>query len=441
MDEFSTINAWLAERKIRYVETIVADMAGLPRGKLLPRSRLAPDNFKLPIAVFCQTVDGAYYIAKDNVEDRDMIMRPDPSTLRPMPWASEPTASVIMDCFDGDGRVVGFAPREVLKRVLAEYEKHGWYPVVAPELEFYLTGLPESLADDPDAGPPEEPPSLTDPYGVDRVHDVSEFIRELIEHCRAQDIRAGTILQELGPGQFEVNLDHGHPLKLADDVFHLKRTIKRVAKAQGMIATFLAKVEAEQPGSAMHIHQSVYDAKQNNVFSAEDGARSTLFDGYLGGQQRYLSDVLLLLAPYANSYRRFINYASSPVNLEWGIDNRSVGLRMPNSPPEARRVENRLPGSDVNPYLAIAGTLACGLVGMIDRLSPRPEVEGSAYKVPFALHRHLYEALDALRASSEMRAMLGDEFVDIYSAVKERECRNFQERIPEWERTELRITV
>jgi len=441
MDELSAINSWLAERKIGLVETIVSDMAGLPRGKLLPFSRIEPVNFKLPLAVFCQTIEGKYYIARDNVVDRDMTMRPDPSTLRVIPWTSEPAAAVLMDCFHAEGGAVEFAPRQVLKRILGKFEERGWFPVVAPEIEFYLTRPGAEAYGDEGSAHSADSPLMTDPYGVDRVQDIADFTRELTEHCCVQEIPMGTILQELGPGQFEVNLEHGHPLKLADDVFHLKRTIKRTARAHGMIATFLAKIDSDEPGSSMHIHQSVYDADGNNVFSATDGQSTDLFAGFLGGVQRYVPDVLLLLAPYANSYRRFTNPYSSPVNLEWGMDNRTVGLRVPNSPPDARRVENRLPGSDVNPYLAIAAALACGLAGMTAGLSPRSPVEGSAYKVPFALHRHLYEALDALRRSAEMRDLLGEEFVSVYSAVKEVEYRNMQQRIPEWERGTMRITV
>jgi len=191
----------------------------------------------------------------------------------------------------------------------------------------------------------------------------------------------------------------------------------------------------------MHIHQSVYDSRNENIFSDKDGVPSELFESYLGGLQKHMTSVLLLLAPYANSYRRFLSYYSSPVNLEWGVDNRTVGLRVPRSEASARRVENRLAGSDVNPYLAIAGTLACGYLGMTHGLSPRSEVTGSAYELPFALHRHLYEALDAFRDSSELRNILGDDFVTQYCAVKELEYRDFQRHISEWERDELMFSV
>ncbi len=430
---------WLDEHGIEHIETIVADFAGLPRGKLQPLAEFGKPHYKLPIAVFGQTVNGTYYMRADNAEDRDMLVRPDMSTLRTVPWAAEPTASVIMDCFETDGTGIDVAPRAVLKRVIELFAAEGWHPVVAPEVEFYLENDGEG-ADKP-AQTPADLDDVVDPYGIDRVHDLGDFFRELNEHCGRQDIATGAISQELGPGQFEVNFEHGAPLELADDVFHFKRTLKRVAKAHGMRATFLSKLDAEKPGSSMHVHQSVYDTDGSNVFSNADGTASDLFSSYLGGLQAHLPAALLLLAPYPNSYRRFLSYWSSPVNLEWDVDNRTVGLRVPDSDGQARRIENRLAGSDVNPYLAIAATLACGYLGIKDKTPCRPAVKGSAYDLPFALHRHLYEALDGLRQSEPLRRVLGDEFITLYTAVKERECREFQERIPPWEREELTVSI
>ena len=403
---------------------------------------------KLPIAIFAQSINSDFYMPPENVADRDMNLRPDVETLRLVPWATEPTASVLMDCFDIGGQPVEASPRAVLKRVVEKFAERGWTPIVAPEVEFYLTedaeaapGEAESCEAEPADKVEAKLSGLSDPYGLQGLHDLGGFFEVLSEHCRIQDIHLGAASQELGPAQFEVNFQHGPALKLADEVFHFKRTIKQVAVAHGMKVTFLAKPSMDGPGSSMHIHQSVYDAGKENVFSDEDGEASQLFDFYLGGFQKYMPGVLLLFAPYANSYRRFLSYYSSPVNLEWGVDNRTVGLRVPRSDASARRVENRLAGSDVNPYLAIAATLACGYLGMTEQLPARPAVTGSAYEFPFALHRHLYEALDALRESSALRGILGEEFVTQYCAVKELEYREFQRHISDWERSNLMFSV
>ncbi len=433
-EQISELQKWLDGHKIESVETIVPDIAGMARGKLQPVELLTGKPGKLPIAVLAQSCNGLFHLPTDNVGDQDMLLRPDVASLRVVPWASEPTASAIMDCFYADGEPVGHAPRAVLQRVIGRYQEHGWTPVVAPEVEFYLTRDPESELEAPLG-------ELTDPYGLDGIHDLDAFFEQLYDYCRAQDIQIGAASQELGPAQFEINFQHGDAVKLADDVFHFKRTLKRVALDHGMRVTFLAKVTQDGPGSSLHIHQSVVGDDGNNVFSTGDGEPSELFHFYLGGLQQHMRDALLLFAPYANSYRRFLSYYSSPVNLEWGVDNRTVGLRVPDSEPAARRIENRLAGSDVNPYLAIAGTLACGLAGMTSRLPPRAAVAASAYDLPFALHRDLYEALDAFAGSSRMREILGDEFVTTYSKVKELEHREFQARIPDWERDELMFTV
>jgi glutamine synthetase len=443
MSSDAPANDWLIERGVNYVEMIVADFAGLPRGKIQPAALFGAQSYKLPFAIFGQTIDGTFHMRDDNVQDRDMLCRPDTSTLRLVPWAVEPTACVLMDCIDLDGSKVDVAPRAILQRVLALFETRGWRPVVAPEVEFYLQPARSTDATTRTAlaGTAAAFKELKDPYGIDRLHDLGNFVQRLAEQCRQQDIALGAMSQELGAGQFEVNFEHGDPLKLADDVFHFKRTLKQVARAHGMRATFLAKLDSAMPGSSMHIHQSVYDAAGNNLFSDSSGAPSRLFEYYIGGLQQWMTEALLLFAPYPNSYRRFLSHWSSPVNLEWAVENRTVGLRMPNSPPEHRRVENRLAGSDVNPYLAIAASLGCGYFGMTRATGCRAPVEGSAYNVSYALHRHIGEAIDSFRDSATMRELLGDDFVALYCAVKELEFREFQERIPAWERDELALLV
>lgn len=439
----TTLDAWLAEHGVEDLECFVVDFAGVARGKIQPAGNLGGTPVKLPIALFGQTVTGNFHMRGDNARDRDMECVPDPATLRLTPWASRPTASVLLDCFDEQGQPVDVDPRAVLKRVLALYAAKGWYPIVAPEVEFYL--LPASgevAAEEPaDTEQAAGKPEFSDPYGVDRLHELSGFFDALKAHCDVLGIELGAVSQELGPGQFEVNFHHGEPLRLADNVLHFKRALKHEAAQAGMQASFLAKMSPDQPGSALHIHQSVYDAGGSNVFSRKDGSESSLFAAHIAGLQSYMRELLLLFAPYANSYRRFLSHWASPVNLEWGTDNRTAGLRVPESPPDARRVENRIAGSDVNPHLAIAGTLACGYLGMIKALEPRPAVNDSAYDTPFALHRHFYEALDALRGSQAMVEVLGEDFVRVYCAAKEREFRDLEQRIPDWERDELGLIV
>lgn len=434
---------WLKERKIEDVEAFVPDMAGSARGKVLPADKFGSSTMKMPEAIFGQTISGDYVSNEQNVEDRDMILRPDSSTLRPVPWASDPAASVFVDCYRSDGSPVDTSPRSVLRTVLAKYEANGWIPVVAPEVEFYL--LKPHLDSNAEAEAPEGRLGWTEgarqPYSIDAMNDFDPFINDLYAYCETQDIRIDTLSQEMGPAQFEINFLHGNAIELADQVFLFKRTVREVAIEHEMHATFLAKPMAEEAGSALHVHQSVVDKNGENIFSTKDGEASDLFYGFIGGLQKYMPEAMLIFAPYVNSYRRFLSPWSSPVNLAWAVDNRTVGLRVPDSGPEDRRVENRLAGSDVNPYLVLAATLACGYLGMNEGCKPTAATEGSAYSDKFTLHRHIYSALQALRGSDAMHSMLGDNFVELYCAVKEDEYREFQEIITPWEREILMFNV
>lgn len=443
MSSDDVFQSWLQERGIEDVEAFVPDMAGAARGKVLPADKFGSTTMKLPEGIFSQTVSGEYIANKQNVEDRDMLLVPDPTTLRPVPWSKDPAASVFLDCYRRGGSPVGTSPRHVLRSVLAKYESRGWIPVVAPEVEFYLI----SAYTDPfkEVVPPEGRLGATEgakqPYSVDAMNDFDPFISMLYAYCEAQGIRIDTLSQEMGPCQFEINFLHGNAVELADQAFLFKRTAREAAIEHEMHATFLAKPMAAEAGSALHVHQSVVDKQGNNVFSRKDGKPSDLFYGFIGGLQKYMNEAMLIFAPYVNSYRRFLDPWASPVNLAWAVDNRTVGLRVPDAAPEARRVENRLAGSDVNPYLVIAATLACGYLGMVEGCKASEPAEGSAYGGDFELHRHMHGAIEALRGSEALRSMLGDEFVTLYTALKDDEYREFKEIITPWEREILLLNV
>jgi glutamine synthetase len=443
VSERDEIQSWLKKHNIEDVEAFVPDMAGAARGKIFPADSFSAGELKLPEGIFAQTITGNYVDNKDNVEDRDMLLVPDFSTIRPVPWAVDPAAAIFMDCFHKDGSPVETSPRRVLRNVLQLYAEKGWTPVVAPEVEFYLINAHADA--NQEVVPPEgrlgRTETVKQPYSIDSMNDFDPFINDVYSHCEAQNINIDAMSQEMGPAQFEINFMHGDAVDLADQVLLFKRTVRETSIAHEMHATFLARPISDEAGSALHIHQSIVDKKGQNIFSTEDGEPSDLFMSYIGGLQKYMPEALLIFAPYSNSYRRFLSYWASPVNLAWAVDNRTVGLRVPDSGPDARRVENRLAGSDVNPYLALAATLACGYLGMIEGVKPDKPIEGSAYELPFSLHRFLYEAMDALDNSKAMRKMLGDKFVTLYCALKSDECREFQEIVTPWEREVLMFNV
>jgi glutamine synthetase len=444
----SDIQQFFRDHGISEVEAIIPDMAGIARGKIMPAVKFAEDEgLRLPESIFLQTVTGDY---PDDPEtamspaEIDIILKPDAGTARRVPWAAEPTAQVIHDCFYGDGRRVTMAPRTVLRHVLELYAQRGWKPVIAPELEFYLVE-PNIDADYP-LKPPVGRSGRAEPgrqsYSIAAVNEFDPLFDDIYQFCEDQEIEIDTLIHEDGPAQMEINLIHGDPLSLADQAFMFKRTAREAALRHKMYATFMSKPYAKEPGSAMHIHQSVVDAKTGrNVFSGADGGPTQLFFSHIAGLQKYLPQSMALLAPNVNSYRRITRFQVAPINVQWGYDNRTAGLRVPMSGPEARRVENRLSGADANPYLAIATSLACGYLGMIEGLQPSEPISGSAHDLPFALPRSLDSAVRRLRECEPLNRLLGEPFVKAFALVKEAEYEVFLQVISSWEREHLLLNV
>jgi glutamine synthetase len=361
-----------------------------------------------------------------------------------VPWAAEPTAQVIHDCFYSDGLRVKMAPREVLRHVLDLYAERGWEPVVAPELEFYLVE-PNIDADYP-LKPPVGRSGRAEPgrqsYSIAAVNEFDPLFDDVYQFCEDQDIEIDTLIHEDGPAQMEINLLHGNALDLADQAFMFKRTAREAALRHKMYATFMAKPHAKEPGSAMHIHQSVVDRRtRRNVFSGPDGKPTPLFFSHIAGLQKYLPAAMALLAPNVNSYRRITRQQVAPINVQWGYDNRTAGLRVPVSGAEDRRVENRLAGADANPYLATAASLACGYLGMVEVLEPTAPVAGSAHDLPFSLPRNLDEAIRRLRECQPLIDVFGPQFVAAFALVKEAEYEVFLQVISSWEREHLLLNV
>jgi len=229
---------------------------------------------------------------------------------------------------------------------------------------------------------------------------------------------------------------------LADQVFLFKRTIREAALGHGIYATFMAKPMQGQAGSAMHIHQSVVDIKTGkNIFSNPDGTPSKEFFAFIGGMQAYVPKTLVMMAPYVNSYRRLTPGMAAPVNNAWGNDNRTTAFRVPVSDAAARRVENRLPSSDANPYLALAASLACGWLGIMQGLQPTPPSDGTANEGSVELPRGLLEGLTLLENEPALREIFGDEFIGMYAGVKRGEFETFMQVISPWEREYLLLNV
>jgi len=440
---------WLRVRGIEDIECITPDLAGVPRGKMMPSSKFTSNtSLALPSAIYRHTISGEYPeetgAFKYDSRDSDIKLVPDLSTLSVVPWETDPTAQVICDIAGSTGEDVPYTPRNVLKNVLKLYSDRGWRPVVAPEIEFYLV----AMNDDPDY--PLHPPKGRSgrsivggqAYSIAGVNEFDELIDDIYHFSEKQGLEIDTLIHEEGPAQLEINLRHGDPIELADQVFMFKRTIREAALKHGIYATFMAKPMQGQAGSAMHIHQSVIDTKTGkNIFSNADGSASKEFFSFIGGMQEFVPKCLVMMAPYVNSYRRLTPDMSCPVNNAWGYDNRTTAFRVPISDPAARRVENRLPSSDANPYLALAASLACGWLGMVRGLEPSAPTEDTANGGTIDLPRGLLEAVALLESDDAFHEVFSKEFVGMYAGVKRGEFETFMQVISPWEREFLLLNV
>jgi len=344
---------WLKRRDIQDVECIVPDQAGVARGKLMPTEKFARSpSITMPTSIFSQTISGDYPMEDEKFShdptDGDLIFEPDYATLTIVPWASDPAAQLIHDARYKDGRPVDHAPRQVLKRVIELYERKGMRPMVAPEIEFYLV-KPNTDPDyplEPPIGRSGRPEIGRQSFSIAAVNEFDDLFDDIYDYAEAQGLEIDTLIHEEGAAQMEINLLHGGAVDLADQVFLFKRTIREAALRHEMYATFMAKPMSNEPGSAMHIHASLVDTDTGRpIFSDAEGKPTKEFFSFIAGHQRYLPHVMCILAPYVNSYRRLERYTASPINVHWGYDNRTVGLRVPHSRPEARRLENRIPSS------------------------------------------------------------------------------------------------
>jgi len=289
------LTSWLKERKITEVECLISDLTGIARGKISPTNKFLDEKgMRLPESVLLQTVTGDYveddiYYDLLDEADIDMFCRPDENAVFLVPWAIEPTAMVIHDSFDKQGNPIELSPRNILKNVLKLYADKGWKPIVAPEMEFYLT----KRNSDPDfplvapVGRSGRQETGRQSFSIDAANEFDPLFEDMYDWCELQGLDLDTLIHEEGPAQMEINFRHGDALHLADQILVFKRTMREAALKHDVAATFMAKPITDQPGSAMHIHQSVVDIKTGkNLFSNADGSMSELFMQHIGGLQK-----------------------------------------------------------------------------------------------------------------------------------------------------------
>ena len=440
----SEARAFLAARPaMAFFELVFTNLSGVPRGKRLRRHELLPvyeQGRFLPGSVLVCDITGrdceeTGLVWEDG--DADRLAWPAPGTLVPAPWLGEDTAQVIASLHELDGTVSDLDPRGVLVRVLDRFAADGLTPVVACELEYYLVDRRRA----PGGGlrlagaPGGERPSQHGVYGLRELEDFGPFLRELWAGADAQSVPLEGAIAEYAPGQLEITLRHGpDALRAADEAVMYKRLAKGVAARHGAEATFMAKPFAERSGSGLHLHVSVNDAAGANIFGAAEPAGAPALGHAIGGLATLMGESLLVLAPNANSYRRFRANSYAPVAPAWGINNRTVSLRVPAGPPASRHIEHRLAGADANPYLALAVLLAGVHHGLARRIDPGPPTEGDGYaaaaRAGQRLPAHWLAAADAFEASAVLRDYLGDRFVDMFAKVKRIEQDRFESQVP-----------
>ena len=374
-----------------------------------------------------------------------MHLRPDPTTVRIVPWATDPTAQVIHDCFDRDGKLVPFAPRSVLRRVCDLYDAEGWKPVVAPELEFYL------VARNTDPDMPLKPPigrsgraeTSRQAYSIDAVNEFDPLFEDIYDYCEKMELNVDTLIHEVGAGQMEINFFHAHPLGLADEVFFFKRTVREAALRHDMYATFMAKPIAGEPGSAMHVHQSIVD-KATGTQPLQQRRRHA--------ERR--SSTGTSAACRSTCRRRW--RCSRPTSTATGAwrappPRRSTSSGAPTTAPSAsaRRWRRRRRGASRTASSAPTPTRTsrwprrwpAATSASRTRIEPTPECKGDAYLGDYQLPRSLGEALQLLRDEKDLAEVLGEAFVTVYTEVKEIEHDEFMKVISPWEREHLLLHV
>ena len=413
----------------------IADMEGRLQGKRLTASHFLADvaehgaegcNYLLAVDVEMNTVEG-YEMSSWSRGYGDFEMKPDMDTLRPVPWHPG-TVHLMADLQWSDGRDVVASPRQILRKQIARLEERGLRAMAGTELEFIV--FKDSYEEAWKSGYRDlEPANL---YNVDYsmlgTARVEPLLRRIRNSMQTADMRVENSKGECNYGQHEINFRYNDALRTADDHVIYKNGAKEIADQEGMAITYMAKFN-ELEGNSCHIHCSLAN-DDGNVFADDDKA----FKGFIGGQIACLRELTYFLAPQVNSYKRFVPGSFAPTAIVWGEDNRTCSLRAVGHG-QGVRVENRVPGADVNPYLALAAIIAAGLHGIDNELDPGPPYEGNAYESDADRVPHtLYDARDAFAGSEIARDAFGQEVVDHYLNRARIELEAYEAAVTDWEK-------
>ena len=437
--------SWLDDHpEVRNVRCGAVDLNGQARGKRVPRrfaDKLEKEGTRFPFSILNLDIWG------EDVEDSplvfeagdpDGVLLPTERGYVPMPWLQSPTALLPLWMYHEDGTPFEGDPRQALARVVDRYKARGLTPVVATEMEFYLV-------DDSGDGirQPRSPRSGKRRPGAEilslRALDAFDnFFNDLYDACDVMNIPAEAAISEVGMGQFEINLEHvPDALKAADDAWLFKMLVRGLARNHGMAASFMAKPYEEYAGSGLHTHFSVVDDHGNNLMANDTFEGSRLLHNAIAGCLKGIPDLALIFAPHGNSYERLVPESHAPTAVCWAYDNRTASVRVPGGSFKARRVEHRVAGGDVNPYLFLAAVLGSALIGIEDDLTPPKPIQGNAYEQDIVQIPDTWAAaIDAFEESPLVRRIFNDLLVDNLVMTKRQELHYFAE-LSEEEQLEL----
>lgn len=429
-----------AHPEMQFFEIIYTGLSGVPRGKRLRRHELMPlyeiGRF-LPSSMLVTDITGQDVEATGLIwegGDADKVGRPVPGRLAMAPWLGPDIAQAPVSVWELDHQPVMLDPRHVLAGVIARFEKDGLIPVAACELEFFLLDSKRAadggvnLARWPLTG---ERPTQHDQYSLREMQEAAPFLQELWAAADAVNVPLEGAISEYAPGQLELTLKH-HPdvLRSADDAILYKHAAKGVALRHGAEASFMAKPFAHHAGSGMHMHVSVNDKAGKNIMASEAPEGSPELRYAIGGMKALLADSMAILAPNANSYRRFRANSYAPVAPVWGVNNRTCAFRVPAGAPHTRHIEHRVAGADAHPALALAVLLAGVHYGLTQKLDPGPPVTGDGYsEAGERIPTNWFEAVDRFAESAVLKDYLGERFVATYTSVKRVEQERFYSAI------------
>lgn len=427
----------------------VCDLNGVLRGKRIPASQLEKalkGGIRMPLSVAGVDIWGEDVIDSRLVfesGDIDGVCDYTGRKILPISWTRTPTALIPLWLRQENGEPFNVDPRRALAAIVDAYCDLGLTPVMATELEFYLTDPGSKTLKAPISPVTGKRLDSDSILSIDELDHFDAFFTDVYKACDEQDIPADTAIAENGCGQFEINLLHtSDPLKAADDAVYFKNIVKGMARKHDCVASFMAKPYGDRSGNGFHVHFSLIDENANNVFDDGTEKGTDVMKQAVGGILKALPESTLLFAPHMNSYRRLRPGTHAPTSVAWGYENRTTAIRIPGGSATARRIEHRVAGADANPYLVTAGILGAALFGIRNKLEPVNPTSGNAYQcdVP-ALPGSWISALDAFENGEIMPSIFCRELIDAFGACKKQEMDVFAGHVTDFEHITYLETV